>query len=363
MIAIAWVVLCVLAVFPAAGVVIPLVRGPWWFVRIWAFPRVQFIAAAGVGLLATVALGIADGFGPLGWVLACVFAVVLVVHAWCVAPYTRVWPARVPGGERADLRLMVSNVDVRNEDKAGLAAMLCGHEADVLLLIEVDEAWWEVLGSVRERYAYGVERLRDEGLGIALLSKFALRDVEVREIVSERRPSIWATVELGDGRRVRFAGLHPTPPALSKRHGEGRYDSGIRDAELVLAAETVAETRDEAWIVAGDMNDVAWSRTTSLFCDLSGLEDPRVGRGMVNTYHARYPLLRYPLDHVFVSPGFRVCRFERARAPGSDHFAVRIDLGLAAREGPEPNADTDEQREAGEMVEEGCREARANGEG
>jgi endonuclease/exonuclease/phosphatase (EEP) superfamily protein YafD len=106
----------------------------------------------------------------------------------------------------------------------------------------------------------------------------------------------------------------------------------------VLVARAVAEDQGAAWIVAGDFNDVAWSHTTRLFKRLSGLHDPRIGRGLLNTYHARRPLLRYPLDHTFMSAGFAVHELRRVRAPGSDHFAVKLRLHPGPRLGAEPRA-------------------------
>ena len=76
----------------------------------------------------------------------------------------------------------------------------------------------------------------------------------------------------------------------------------------------------------GDLNDVAWSRTSYEFQDISGLLDPRVGRGFYHTFHARYPVLRYPLDHCFHTKHFRLVRFKRLRKFGSDHFPVGIEL-------------------------------------
>jgi hypothetical protein len=79
-------------------------------------------------------------------------------------------------------------------------------------------------------------------------------------------------------------------------------------------------------VVAGDLNDVAWSRSSELFLRLSGLLDPRVGRGLYNSYNAKNPLFRYPLDHVFHSSHFRLVSLERLPYVGSDHFPMLVEL-------------------------------------
>jgi endonuclease/exonuclease/phosphatase (EEP) superfamily protein YafD len=91
-----------------------------------------------------------------------------------------------------------------------------------------------------------------------------------------------------------------------------------------VAREVKAEGRPA--VVAGDLNDVAWSRTNDLFQRISGLLDPRIGRGLYPTFNAKWPLLRWPLDHIFFSDDFLLGRIERLGPIQSDHFPILISL-------------------------------------
>jgi endonuclease/exonuclease/phosphatase (EEP) superfamily protein YafD len=112
-------------------------------------------------------------------------------------------------------------------------------------------------------------------------------------------------------------------------------------------------------IVAGDLNDVAWSYTTRLFQKISGLLDPRIGRGRFSTFHAEYPILRWPLDHVFHSDHFRLVELKVLPAFGSDHFPILAALSFEPekkKEQKEPEAGPEDQKEAQEKIDEGMRE-------
>ena len=103
-------------------------------------------------------------------------------------------------------------------------------------------------------------------------------------------------------------------------------------------------------IVAGDLNDVAWSYTTELFLRVSGLLDPRRGRGFFNTFHAKYPLLRWPLDHVFCSKHFSLVDLKRLPNVGSDHYPIFISLQLALERSAEQSKETLDKSQQDEQV-------------
>ena len=125
-----------------------------------------------------------------------------------------------------------------------------------------------------------------------------------------------------------------------------------RDAELLMVGRMIDKI-DEPTIVAGDLNDVAWSRTTTLFQKISGLLDPRRGRGLYSSFHAHYPLIRFPLDHVFHSNHFRLVELRRLPSIGSDHFPIFIALSYektAELTQEEPVSTPEEEREAVETI-------------
>lgn len=340
--------------------VLPFVSSGAWWIRLFDFPRMQFamlltFPAAAVGLHWWL-----RGYRPEhSWLLG----IVGVLGMWQlshVLPYTNLWQSELADAsvsEEPDLHILVANLKVENKQHDAVIDELRNQDADLLLLIEIDEEWASALEPVSSNYPHAKKVIRGEGLGMMLLSKLPMQEVEVRYLVEERRPSIFAIIELPDGDSVHFVGVHPTPPGLEDDTGDERRDSRVRDAELVLVARNVAEAQDEKWIVTGDFNDVAWSHTTRLFKRLSGLLDPRVGRKLLDTYNAEHPLVRFPIDHVFLSEGFTIHNLQRIRMPGSDHFAISVRTSVPTQARTTPEADAEDKQEAEQMVKNGKKDA------
>ena len=93
----------------------------------------------------------------------------------------------------------------------------------------------------------------------------------MKYLVEKDIPSIHATIVLPSGQAIRLFCLHPTPPVPQENPR-----STEQDKEILLVGKLAKASRLPV-IVAGDLNDVAWSYTTELFQKVSGLLDP--GRG------------------------------------------------------------------------------------
>ncbi|MGP1311101.1 MAG: endonuclease/exonuclease/phosphatase family protein, partial [Phycisphaerales bacterium] len=232
---------CAFAVITALA---PFLRVGWWPVRLCDFPRMQLgVFALFVALGAGVVLLIKGWRWDHGVVLG-LCALAAAWQLWHVLPYTGVWPKSVPDApaerDGANVRIAVLNLDFENESKGKAPPILRALDADVLVLIEINDEWVRALDSVAAEYPTRDGAVRDDGLGIAVWSRVPLKNTTVRHLATDDRASVWGDLELPDGRTAEFVALHPAPPGLKRGNGE-REDSRKRDAELVMVAREVAD--------------------------------------------------------------------------------------------------------------------------
>jgi len=302
--------------------VLPLLRGSAWWIRVLDFPRVQITLVSAATLAAFVALS--DRASAWQIIFAALLALSLAYQSFMMYPYTvlarrQVEQARSADGDGA-IALLFANVLMTNRDSKRLIAIIREEDPDVLLAVETDAWWQRELDVLARTHPYVVRQAQDNTYGMLLYSRLELIEPQVKFLVQSDVPSIHARLKLRCGALIELRCVHPRPPAPHEAK-----DSTPRDVEIIVVGKQLKEKRAPA-IVLGDLNDVAWSRTNYRFQEISGLLDPRIGRGFYHTFHARYFFLRYPLDHCFHTKHFRLVSFKRLRAFGSDHFPVGIKL-------------------------------------
>jgi endonuclease/exonuclease/phosphatase (EEP) superfamily protein YafD len=333
---------------------LPIVPGNDWWIRMWDFPRLQVAALLGL-VLAAVPLAL-DRRRWRTWGLAFGVAVALACQIVWIWPHTPLHPVQVgvtPScPANATVRLLTANVLMTNRQAEPLLEHVRQLDPDLVLLVETDAWWDERLAPMKASYPFVVSESRGDFYGLHLFSRFELLDAKVRFLIDGYVPSVRAGLRLPSGTLIDFHGVHPKPPP--------HQDTARRDAELLITAREVRETSAPS-IVAGDLNDVAWSRTIRLFQEVSGLLDPRVGRGPYPTFNANWPLLRWSLDHVFFEHEFGLVDLRVLGDIGSDHFPVYAALchapaGSGRRE--PPSREPDDLEAARETIQEGREEAR-----
>ena len=289
-----------------------------WWVRGVEFPRIQILV---LGLLSWVGmLCFFSEWGMWQWFIFIVLTLSMLFQLYMVLPYTLLWKSEVQSAkdlpDALQIKIMVSNVLTPNPHKQKLIDLVNEHEPDILITLESDKKWEESLEVIESDYPYTVKIPLDNLYGMHLYSKIELIDPTIHYLMIDDIPSIHTQLQLTDTRRIWLYCMHPMPPSPTEAE-----KSTTRDAELLMVGRHIQENKQTA-ILAGDLNDVAWSRTTRRFHRVSGLLDPRIGRHFINTFHVKYPFLRWALDHIFHSTCFTLVDIKRLPSIGSDHFPV-----------------------------------------
>ncbi|WP_207425575.1 endonuclease/exonuclease/phosphatase family protein [Pedobacter sp. SYSU D00535] len=330
--------------------VIPFIRSDYWAFRVFEYPRFQkFLLSIALfaGLLVTYKY---DQDKDVLVVLGLLFINTGYLTSQ-ILPFTQIGSKQVLKARNKKpencITLVTANVYQYNRKGQEFIKNINAANPDVILLLETDTWWVDQASWFEQEYKYCVKVPLENTYGIALYSRLELVSHSVNYLVQDDVPSIEAIVRLPNKQKVQLFCLHPTPPVP----GENPR-STERDKELLIVAER-ARSCTIPVIVLGDLNDVAWSYTTSLFCKISGLLDPRRGRGFFNTFHAQHPVLRFPLDHVFCSVHFKLVEISRLPSSGSDHFPMYVQLQyeeLAKMEQKEPSPDIDDLEVAQEKI-------------
>ncbi|MDI1240440.1 MAG: endonuclease/exonuclease/phosphatase family protein [bacterium] len=332
---------------------LPLSKSDRWWVRVFDFPRLQILALLVVSVVGISAFALSRPFSTPDWAFASLLVLSLVYQCYMMFPYTPFARKQVEQSVQAKngstVSLLFSNVLMQNQKFEGLLRSVRDSDPDIVLTVETNEWWRDKLSGLEEEYQYTVLQPQENEYGMLLYSRLPLSDASVKFLVDDEIPSIHATAHLPSGHEVELRCLHPRPPFPTED-----ATATDRDAEVLIVGREIKGHVTGPAIVFGDLNDVAWSRTNYLFQNISGLLDPRIGRGFYNTFHAFYPAIRFPLDHFFHSKHFRLVDFRRLPYYGSDHFPVYIKLSIegdAPAHQEELQAQSEEVAEAKEKIE------------
>ncbi|MFV0257973.1 MAG: endonuclease/exonuclease/phosphatase family protein [Acidimicrobiales bacterium] len=216
------------------------------------------------------------------------------------------------------ITVVTGNIYYGNNDAEPLLRLADDHDADVLVVPELNEVTGRTLAAHRDRYPY--QKLipyREGANGIGLISRLPLEDVEMVRTGTAR--SVTATMETAAGPVALIAVHLPNPVTGPASH----WKQGLMDVENL-----VNETSGPV-IVAGDFNATAEHAPFRALLRSTGLHDAHddAGCGWDGTWPTR-PGPATPLtglariDHVLLPETWRATRVNTAHIDGSDHAAV-----------------------------------------
>ncbi|MBO3100202.1 endonuclease/exonuclease/phosphatase family protein [Gelidibacter pelagius] len=316
---------------------LPLVPADYWWIRMFDFPLIQLTTLTFIAILVYF---IKFDFKNLkDYIFITALIGCFIFQFSKIVPYTPFYKKEVLNAASnpniQKIKLLTANVLQKNEYNDGLIAIVKELNADVMVFTEANNRWQDaIIKHLSADYRYKVELPLDNTYGILMYSKFELINPEIKFMVTDSIPSIHSKLKLPSGDVIQLFAVHPTPPMPQENPL-----STDRDAELMMTAKLARESLVPV-IVIGDFNDIPWSPTTLLFQNTGELLDVRVGRGFYNTFNAKKYLLRWPLDHVFVSPEFRLKTLRNCESIESDHFPYYVELSFepegAKPQKPEP---------------------------
>ena len=301
---------------------IPLIKEEYWIFRIFEYPRLQkLVLTISCIVLWLFFLSEKNLFHLMMFGALVLNAFYLI---YLIFPFTRLAKVQVLRIDHEiatnGISVMIANVYQDNDNYSGCLREVTKANPDVLLLVEVDAKWDLETKELEKEYRFSVKMPLENTYGMILYSKLDLEDATIHYLVEEGIPSIHTKIILKNQQRIQLFAVHPTPPVPNENPS-----SAERDKELLMIADLAKKSKIPV-IVIGDLNDVAWSFTTKLFLKMSGLLDPRRGRGFFNTFHAHYPFLRFPLDHAFISTDLKLKKIKRMNNFNSDHFPMFLSL-------------------------------------
>ena len=334
---------------------LPFIPHQHWIFRVPEIGRIQVMFLQLIAIM--IGLLFVENKDLLFWISIGIHSIFIAHHLMLLIPYTPIYRKRVKDNvqKHSDTVSVISvNVYQFNEQYQNLVDLVLEVKPDILLTMESNQAWDDALTAIEKDYPNFKKVPLENTYGIHFYTRFKVKSIKVNYLISDDLPSIEASVITDDGFEFTFFGVHPPPPSPTEED-----TSKERDGELLALGKKVLETKG-ATIVVGDFNNVAWAKSSILFRKTSELIDPRIGRGFVSTYHARYWVLRFPIDLFFHSTEIFIEDFKTLRNIGSDHLPLfskfYINKTEDIQEDEVETLEKEEEQEVEEMIEDGIAE-------
>lgn len=234
------------------------------------------------------------------------------------AGLTMVSPAKNPSPDPSAKRwkLVSCNVNTANTRYDDVLRFLEREDAEVIFLMEVNEAWMAALRPLEARYPFRLAVPREDNFGIAIFSKLPFQGGE-QAFGHYALPSADLTLP---EQNVRLVAVHTLPPS-------GAENSRMRNEQLRELAEAVRG--GPRVVLCGDLNLTPYSPWFGEFLKSSGLHSsaPPVSP----TWLRHHPLFAIPIDHVLTGRDLAVAQRRVGPSLGSDHNPLVVEIAEAKK--------------------------------
>ncbi|MEI7487152.1 MAG: endonuclease/exonuclease/phosphatase family protein [Chryseobacterium sp.] len=333
---------------------LPKIQNSHWIFRVPEFGKIQITYF----IVITFILGfLVDSHSEYFWYFQGFLGLMFVHHGVILIKYTPLYPIRKPSRQQKSsqkIHFISANVYQFNTEYSRFIKLIEKHNPEIFLTMESNGDWEKAMQPLEKDYPYQHKVTLENTYGMHFYSRIEIKEAKTHYFVADDIPSIEVHLTTKDGFSFVFFGVHPPPPSPTEEE-----TSKERDGDLLSTAKRVTKI-DKPVIVVGDFNNVAWSKSSILFRKTSHLIDPRIGRAFVSTFHAKYRMLRFPIDLMFHSEDIFIEKLTTLENFGSDHLPVYceffIDHHNDEQEERVEEATTEEKIQAEEMIQEGKEE-------
>jgi endonuclease/exonuclease/phosphatase (EEP) superfamily protein YafD len=280
-----------------------------WFFELISHFRIHII----FGLL-TIALIFLWG---RYWSLASVTGLVGLIGLASLLPFYLA-SSSASATQHQTYRALAFNVHYDNVAYDEFLALVAQADPDIIVLSEITEEWRSGLQSLNASYPYS-RYVTVDFHGRLLYSRIPFADEGPRHVRDRERPSVVATLDLGDT-YMNVIGVHiKAPMSPGNTHQRNRQMDNL--AEFVRSQPYPS-------LLLGDFNITPWSPIFQDFLVNGDLKDARIGHGLSHTWPTFLPVLGIPIDHAVASPDIAVHNFRRGPHIGSDHYPIIVDFSV-----------------------------------
>ncbi|WP_233244139.1 endonuclease/exonuclease/phosphatase family protein [Brumimicrobium oceani] len=283
----------------------------------------------------------------------------LIYHIYIFSRFTKFFKTKNRESEnRQSIQVISSNIYQFNKEFDRFKRFIRKEDPDLFITIESNKDWEKAMRELEEYYPHSEKITLENTYGMHLYSKIPFEEITTHYFVADDVPSIEAHIKTEDGEDLILFIVHPPPPSPTEEE-----NSKERDGDLMCIAKRIQEL-DKPVLVIGDFNTVAWSKISNYFRKKSALIDGRHGRGILASFHAKYWLLRAPLDLVYHSPSIFLKELKVLENIGSDHFPIFCEFYLDKQDNSQndekESISNEENIETEEIIEEGKKEESSN---
>lgn len=333
---------------------IPFIPHQHWFFRAPEFGKVQNVLIQSMLLIGGLVLNDGSTFSCIILGILLISIMIQTLQLFRYTPLYQIKRAQKSHKCSQDIIVISANVYQFNTDYQKFIDLVQKHTADIVLTMESNMEWQLGLSVLETDYPYRHYVPLENTYGIHLYSKIEILEIREHYFVADDIPSIQAKMKTSDGYIFHFFGVHPPPPSPTEED-----TSKERDGELLSVAKIVRNLKAPA-VIVGDFNTVAWSKASTLFRKTSETIDPRIGRGLISTFHAKYFFLRFPIDQLYHSTDIFVREIYALPDFGSDHLPLYcrfyIDINNDTQKEETEELEEGEMQEVNEMIADGKEE-------